>query len=348
MSKTRPNAGQGAKNGQRSPGDPQRDMYILDRERVHFAFGANDLQSTIGKLRPIIREYAKSGVRKPKDVAHELNAAGMRTACGDKWSPRLTWLLLALVFEKGDPAKGFWQRSRVSKLRRPGGKKAQRTLAPPGIASLDALPNPLRGDIPKPRYYRKGKVVGASITIEPAKLVRAEDRPEFALRLIPKLPSMKPHDIARLFINSVSNLADPAKAELHDATHQLLDAISEEWRRREKLGNPDDYFQWPSTEADRGNGGFSGENWPAEGLLKFMGYTVGATQGERVAVRELILERVFSGHLPRLGRRRTCWSGDPKMAPRLRKMAETIAALTRRRQASQQCFLRAGHTRLGA
>lgn len=226
------------------------------------------------------------------------------------------------------PRQGLRSGKRAPKNRR----RKQTTLAPPGIASLDALPNPFGDDVPKPRYYRRRGVIGAPVTIERAKVVpqRPKISPDSALRLIPKLPGMKPQEIAQLFVNSVGNLADPAKAYLHDATRMLLDAISDEWRHREKAGNPDDYFQWPSTDAAGGDGGLTGRHWPAEGLLKFMGYTVGATQGERAQVRELILARVFSDHLPQIVSPDYMMEwGRPKTAGRLRKMAETIAALTR-------------------
>src|SRR5262249_20719142 len=141
-------------SAKRSPEDRHRNMRILDEERAHFSFGANDLQSTIRTLDPLIRKYARGGVRKPKDVARELNATGVRTACGDKWSPRLTWLLLAMVFEKGEPGSGLWQRSKLSKLPRPARRPTTRTRPPPGISSLDALPNPLRADLPDRRHYK--------------------------------------------------------------------------------------------------------------------------------------------------------------------------------------------------
>src|SRR5262249_31196622 len=158
---------------------------------------------------------------------------------------RLTWLLLAMVFEKGEPGSGLWQRSKLSKLPRPARRPTTRTRPPPGISSLDALPNPLRADLPDRRHYKKGKGKGAPLTIQLPKLVpRRRIAPDSALRLIPKLPGMAPQEIAKVFGNSVNSLADPAKAYLHDATRKLLDAISEEWRRREQSdGDPDGYFQ---------------------------------------------------------------------------------------------------------
>jgi hypothetical protein len=122
----------------------------------------------------------------------------------------------------------------------------------------------------------------------------------------------------------------PEKAYLRDAPRRLTDAISREWERRLRNPKPDDYFKWPSTVAEGGDGGLVGQNWPAAGLLKVMGYTVGSTDGKPDDLRHAILVEVFSGHLPPVHSPAYMneW-GMPKTAARLRKMAESIAAFTR-------------------
>ncbi len=54
-------------------------------------------------LEPIVKTYARAGVRKPRDVAVRLNADGYRTANGSPWTPRLTHFLLGLIFNEATP-----------------------------------------------------------------------------------------------------------------------------------------------------------------------------------------------------------------------------------------------------
>lgn len=87
-------------------------LHVLPSERAQFAFGSRDRESLIRKLGPVVRTYAKNGVRKPKDVCKQLNDEGLLTACGQRWTPRLATLLLAMIFEKPTSGqKGVWERS---------------------------------------------------------------------------------------------------------------------------------------------------------------------------------------------------------------------------------------------
>ncbi|WP_292579671.1 hypothetical protein, partial [Mesorhizobium sp.] len=45
-----------------------------------------------------VKSYARSGTRKPPDVAARLNRDGHKTAAGAPWTPRLARFLLALIF----------------------------------------------------------------------------------------------------------------------------------------------------------------------------------------------------------------------------------------------------------
>jgi len=71
---------------------------LTEAEVQHFHFGTNDVASFIDQIEPTIRLYAKNGFRKPSDVSRLLNKEHKRTACGEAWSPRLTWFLLKLLF----------------------------------------------------------------------------------------------------------------------------------------------------------------------------------------------------------------------------------------------------------
>jgi hypothetical protein len=93
----------------------------------------------------------------------------------------------------------------------------------------------------------------------------------------------------------------------------------------------DESFVWPSTEAFNGEGSINTEEWAQIGLLKYMGYTVGAN-GESSTTRREILAEVFKlTTLPNLEspEKMQQW-GSPKSGGRLRKMAHTIASLTQR------------------
>jgi hypothetical protein len=62
-----------------------------------------DRDAFVASLAPVIRAYAKSRFRKPKDVARLLNNRGKRTAIGERWTPRLTHFLLGFIFSPAPP-----------------------------------------------------------------------------------------------------------------------------------------------------------------------------------------------------------------------------------------------------
>lgn len=112
----------------------------------------------------------------------------------------------------------------------------------------------------------------------------------------------------------------------------MRDAIEAEWRRRTGPGsNPDDYFRWPSTEAQIGDGSLSDpDQWLREGLLKFLQYSVGRYQEGNETSRRAILAAVFDGDLPPFHSAEYMrgW-GKPSTALRLHKMADSLAAFAR-------------------
>ena len=64
----------------------------------HFHSKKKSVQQLCDGMLPIVRSYAKNGIRKPRQVAEMLNRDGHRTVSGAKWTPRLTYFLLGLVF----------------------------------------------------------------------------------------------------------------------------------------------------------------------------------------------------------------------------------------------------------
>lgn len=149
--------------------------------------------------------------------------------------------------------------------------------------------------------------------------------------IIAKISTMKIRETVTLWQNAIKILADPAKAKRHPDARHVVDAIHKEWiRRRRTRIDPEEVFDWPSTDAEPGVGGIDTQDWQKKGVLLFMGYKVGDTEGEPQRVREGILSEVFSGPIPPVFPNAYLdeWD-DPSSALRLKKMAETIAALTR-------------------
>lgn len=304
-------------------------------ERTHFDFGANDKETFLKKLGPLIKAYAREGIRKPLEVTHALNRAGVRTARGEKWSPRLTSFLLEMVFEvRGRRGKGIWEQPSIAQLLRPGfrnepNSKKRKTLgeteAPPNVASLSALPNPLHQESVSRKARHLGEKLGAARVLRQPKLLGV------ALKIIPKLPSMAIPDTIGIWRNA---LADSQKLDGKYPRHELrelIDAIGQEWDRRSlRASSLEAYFKWPSTDAEPGTGYLHTVDWPTEGLLKLMGYSVGRGEGQAPHVRRAILAEVFSSHLPPLISPEYMkeWA-SPSSAARLQKMAESIASFTR-------------------
>lgn len=73
---------------------------ISKEELDHFSFGNRTREVVLDELEPLLRGYAKNGLRKPRDVARLLNKAGVKTACGERWTPQLAWFLLGFLFER--------------------------------------------------------------------------------------------------------------------------------------------------------------------------------------------------------------------------------------------------------
>ena len=83
----------------------QTQIVLTAAEHCHFSFGSVQEYHLLTELRPVVRIFAKGGIRKPHDVARALNRAGKRTACGEPWTPRLVWFLLSKMFVSGSARK---------------------------------------------------------------------------------------------------------------------------------------------------------------------------------------------------------------------------------------------------
>lgn len=77
---------------------PARTYDMTRQEMAHFHSKKKSVQQLCEELLPVVRAYAREGDRKPRDVAARLNREGRRTLLGSRWTPRLAYFLLGLVF----------------------------------------------------------------------------------------------------------------------------------------------------------------------------------------------------------------------------------------------------------
>jgi hypothetical protein len=167
---------------------------------------------------------------------------------------------------------------------------------------------------------------------QPAKFVSGMSQgPKIDLvRVLLNIRSMEAFDLISVWENARRILNDPRKHEQHEKVLTAIRGIEAEWARRNSSGNPDEYFDWPTTEARGGDGSLSLENVQKSGVLGQLDYHVGRTLGQPDAYRRRTLMKIFEGPIPvsLKGFEPAEW-GQPGSAHRLRKMAYSIAAFTR-------------------
>jgi hypothetical protein len=102
---------------------------IAKQELDHFSFGAVQRDQFLASLEPVVRNFAENGFKHPKDVSRLLNKNGLKTACGEAWTPRLAFFLLGFLF---DPARRATSRPAPRPVTRFNGKptKAIEARAP--------------------------------------------------------------------------------------------------------------------------------------------------------------------------------------------------------------------------
>lgn len=149
--------------------------------------------------------------------------------------------------------------------------------------------------------------------------------------IIERLPTMPISEMMVLWRNCIGYLSDIRMEDRWEKSKLVIKAIEDEWRDRgRQILNPDEYFDWPSTNAPAGHGSVDTDDWSEEGILSFMGYRVGETNGESTNIRHEILAHIFEHQLPPAfpSDYMKEW-GDPSTVIRLKKIAESIAAFTR-------------------
>ncbi|MEO7465538.1 MAG: hypothetical protein ABIV36_00835 [Sphingobium limneticum] len=202
-----------------------------------------------------------------------------------------------------------------------------------GALSMQSLPGaPMRiPDGLKERAERPAQTRSSAAPV-PAK-PRRPAAPSKALqlnveRLIEALPRQSMGNLRQQWLNLQNMIA---KVGRHKGLKRFETALLAEWERRHHLAvNDPDHFDWPSTEAGRGDGTMPFENWHSEGMLAFLGYRVGSTQGVGDQVRRQILNATFASVLPPVNDRQYLreWAG-PSSALRLRRLANEIARFAR-------------------
>lgn len=150
----------GAQYRDREPDDgsyPGLKIKMTRAEVYHFAFGNRTQEQTIARLTPIVREYARAGFRKPKDVARLLNHANIRTADDAAWTPRSAALLLSLIFT-GKAERDIPQRPLPTpvndspRLRRPSARVVPKEASP---SQRNVLLDPTKRVSPPKRRVQK-------------------------------------------------------------------------------------------------------------------------------------------------------------------------------------------------
>lgn len=109
------------------------------------------------------------------------------------------------------------------------------------------------------------------------------------------------HEMLKTWRNAIRVLTRDGHASRHHPAMRVIAAIEKEWDRRGggKV-DPTEYFQWPSTTASGGSHDLSLTGVLPEGMLQYLEYRVGRTNGEATPTptRHAILCRVFEGTLP--------------------------------------------------
>ena len=201
-----------------------------------------------------------------------------------------------------------------------------------GALSMQSLPGaPMRiPDGLKERPQRPLQTQGpsSSATNKPKRATPAKALQLNVERLIEALPRQSMGNLRQQWLNLQNMIA---KVGRHKSLKRFETALLAEWERRHHLAVTDpDHFDWPSTEAGRGDGSMPFENWHSEGMLAFLGYRVGTTQGVGDQVRRQILNAAFATVLPPVNDQQYLkeWAG-PSSALRLRRLAYEIARFAR-------------------
>jgi len=149
-------------------------------------------------------------------------------------------------------------------------------------------------------------------------------------RAIHNIEIVEAQKLVVLWENAHRILADELKKSQHAAIRAAILAIEAEWKRRNDSGEPDQYFEWPTTEVRHGSGELVINDAQKDGVLSKLNYHVGISQGGPEAYRRHTLAKAFEGPLPlNLPRFEVDQWGPEQSAKRLRKIAYSIATFVK-------------------
>lgn len=213
-------------------------------------------------------------------------------------------------------------------------RKGQRGYRPFRSAeAAEALQRLLGSGIQLPRELRTGRDIARSVEVIGI-VRRAPDEAYNSMLelssvvLASSLQDFAPGDIVSLYRGCLRAILVGKRPR--GPLSSLLRAIVAHWQVRRPVIADTEIFPWPSTEAPGGDGSLTGTFCRSAGMLSFVGYRVGATAGKPNGERRLILSGVFSFPLlPVFDAPYMSEWGAPASSKRLRKIAETIAALAR-------------------
>lgn len=157
-----------------------------------------------------------------------------------------------------------------------------------------------------------------------------KDLPPDIVRMIAGLPQRSLDELQRQWLNAIG-MIDRVGPDKAAPFTKFRAAISAEWARRLGLAADDPKaFSWPSTKAPKGKSGLESSDWHLIGMLSYLGYRVGATNGVTPGIRHQILDLSFGSALPPLNSLGYMqdW-GPPASTLRLRKLANELASFAR-------------------
>jgi hypothetical protein len=154
---------------------------------------------------------------------------------------------------------------------------------------------------------------------------------ELVARAIEKLPNQTVQQTVKVWLRALTILADDEQRNRYGDLRALLDEIGTEWvRRSEKTLDPDEMVAWPTADSAGGGGRLMTDDWLSKGMVSFLEYRVGITNGLAAPVRKQLLTQIYTGKLPPVF---PSWYlsewGKPGAPRRLAKLAGTIAQFAR-------------------
>ncbi len=156
------------------------------------------------------------------------------------------------------------------------------------------------------------------------------DLPPDVARMVAGLPERSLDELQKQWLNTIA-LIDRVGQEKAAPYIVFRSALSAEWARRLAIAEADPRaFPWPSTKAPKGKSGIDSGDWHLIGMLSYLGYRVGSTNGVSAGIRRQILDLCFASALPPINGLSYMrdW-GLPGTPLRLRKLAHELASFAR-------------------